>query len=281
MFGGCFFLHFRLMIILVILIGLLFGSFANVCIMRWPRGGSVFHPVRSHCPWCNRSILWYENIPLLSYLFLLGRCRGCAGRISIRYPIVELLVPMLWVAGALSLEKQMSNPPLIFLFSLFFFLFIAVVTTFIDLDWRIIPDLCTVSLLLVGLLTAAWNPIFSVGKWGAVSEAIIGAVVSAAVFTLLSLLAKLVFGRDGIGWGDVKLLTAFGAYVGWKGSITIFVLASFLGGLPAIMGLIMGKIKRHQYVPFGPFLNVAAILYLWVALVSPGLLRFALFGAVK
>jgi leader peptidase (prepilin peptidase)/N-methyltransferase len=141
-----------------------------------------------------------------------------------------------------------------------YLMFVLVVTTMIDLDWRIIPDLCTMPLLAFGILLAAINPSLGETPGQRGIQCLAGVFIGGGVPWLMSMGARLIAGKDGVGWGDIKLLAAYGSLLGWKVSVGVYVLACFLGGVPAIAGLLTGKLKRHHYIPFGPFLNLALLL---------------------
>lgn len=133
----------------LLFLGLEFGSFANVCIYRWPRGFSILNPIRSCCPWCKNIIPWMDNIPVFSFIYLNRRCRNCQSPISWRYPLIELLLPIIWCSIVLMDPSRIFTEPILMV-NLFFLGFVILVTSITDLDWKIIPDQCTYSLVLVG-----------------------------------------------------------------------------------------------------------------------------------
>ncbi len=242
--------------------GLIVGSFANVCIYRWPRNGSVQKPVRSRCPWCEQMLSWYENIPVVSFLFLQSHCRHCHSPISWRYPLVELSMGALWAASYYFFRPQ-SPIEWLFLVLQLYLMFVVVVTTLIDLDWRIIPDLCTMPLLALGVIFSLANPSLGEVPIERILQCFAGVLIGGGVPWLMSMIARIIAGKDGVGWGDIKLLAAYGSLFGWKFSVGVYVLACFLGGIPAIVGLLTGKLKRHHYIPFGPFLNLALLIIIF------------------
>jgi leader peptidase (prepilin peptidase)/N-methyltransferase len=214
------------------LFGLTIGSFANVCIYRWPKNGSVRRPVRSFCPWCRRTLVWYENIPVLSFLFLRGRCRDCKSPISWRYPLVELLMGILW-GGVFYLLRPSTSGDWIFFLLQLEIMFVILVSTFIDIDWKIIPDLCTLPLLGFGLAAAVFNPWLGVSPFDRLLQSLVGILIGGGVPWTMSMVARLIAGKDGVGWGDIKLLAAYGAILGWRGAVVVYILGCFLGGVPA------------------------------------------------
>lgn len=245
--------------IFVFLLGLEFGSFANVCIYRWPRNSSVVSPRRSFCPWCESSIAWFDNIPVLSFLILRGRCRSCRSPISVRYPAVELSVAVLWVITYRRLGPVVSLGDWVFMAAVFTLGFTAIVTTMTDLDWRLIPDESSALLAFVGLATAMANPILGDAYLSRLTQSILGLAVGGGTIWMVGFAGERLFGKEAMGGGDVKLLGAIGTVLGWEAALATLFLGAFTGGVCAVIGLFSGRLKRHQYVPFGPFLNLASI----------------------
>lgn len=243
----------------VFLLGLEFGSFANVCIYRWPRNASVVRPRRSFCPWCNVSIAWFDNIPVLSFFLLRARCRHCRSPISFRYPAVELSVALLWLLIYLRLGPATSWQDLGFLAGILMLAFSAVVTTMTDLDWRLIPDSATATLIVAGLATSWLNPILGATWVDRVANALIGFTVGGGTIWLIGYIGERLFGKEAMGGGDVKLVAAVGTVLGWEGALAVLFFGAIVGGIVVVGGLLTGKLRRHQYIPFGPFLNFASI----------------------
>jgi leader peptidase (prepilin peptidase)/N-methyltransferase len=243
----------------IAILGLEVGSFANVCIYRWPRELSVSSPARSFCPWCETQIRWYDNVPVLSFLFLGARCRRCHSPISWRYPAVEAVMACLWL-GALYFLR-LIGAPLIFLPALMAATFVAVVTTMTDLDWKIIPDEANLLLALAAFASAPVNPILrSETVFGAVGAAVVGFCVGGGVLLLLSVLGRRLMGKEVMGGGDVKLLAAYGALLGWSGALATLAAASCIGAVVSVAAIAVRRLRKSQYIPFGPFLNFAALL---------------------
>ncbi|MBF5052011.1 leaderpeptidase and N-methyltransferase [Alcanivorax venustensis ISO4] len=264
------------LILVCVLFGLLVGSFLNVVIHRipkmmeatWrqearelleqpaPKGEEtppIFNLVTpgSHCPHCNHRIRWYENVPVVSWALLKGRCSGCKAAISKRYPIIELLTAL--VAG-LCAWRFGYDPWLIFmLYGSFTLLALAV----IDLDTTLLPDDLTYPLLWAGLLAAVLgiSPV-------SLSDAVIGAMAGYLALWSLYWVFKLLTGKEGMGYGDFKLLAALGAWLGWQYLPVVVLLSSVVGLVFAVSMMASGSMKRDQGIPFGPYLAIAG----WIAL---------------
>lgn len=234
--------------LMLLVLGSVLGSFINVVIYRLPRGLSLLHPP-SNCPGCGRPIRPHENIPLLSYVALGGRCRGCGVRIPIRYPVVELLGGLLTLFAV----RLAPSPAAAAVWSAFTLALLAIV--FIDLDFRVIPDRITLPGVLLGLLWAAVGP-------PPFLDALVGAVAGGGGLLLIALVYRLVTGREGLGMGDVKLMAMVGAFLGWQGALGTLLFGSLAGSLVGA-GLIMrGRGTGRTALPFGSFLAPAA----WVVL---------------
>jgi leader peptidase (prepilin peptidase)/N-methyltransferase len=251
------------------LFGIVFGSFGNVVIWRLPRGESLSHPA-SHCPGCNAPIAWYDNIPVVSWLILGGRCRSCGNPISPRYPLVEALSGCLWLVAGARFGFTFQA-----LWAVVFF-YLLMLLAFIDWDLMRLPNQLVLWLLgagLVGVAVAEFTgefavPLFSTlpGYWGSPwLAALVGAVSASGLMLLTSLLYGLVRGGRGYGMGDIKLMAVIGVYLGTYSLMTLFF-ATIIGavyGIFAARGSEEGG--RHKF-PFGPFIVIAAVL---VALAGP------------
>jgi leader peptidase (prepilin peptidase)/N-methyltransferase len=234
----------------VLLFGLLLGSFANVCIARMPRRRSIVHP-GSACPSCGAKIRWYDNVPVLSWILLRGKCRDCKAPISARYPVVEMLCALLFLSAKLrfgfSWTLVLRDWPLLFSF---------LVVTFIDLRHRIIPDIFSIGGTLLALATAGLP---EANGWG---PAFLGASVGFGVFYGFAWLYEKMTGRSGLGGGDVKLLALIGAFLGVQGVFSTILISSVLGSIVGIAwGFLSGR-KRVMRVaiPYGPFLVLGALV---------------------
>ena len=236
--------------IIFTLAGAAVGRFLNVCISRIPEGISIVSP-SSRCPQCGHPIRFYDNIPIISYLFLLGKCRDCRGRISFRYPLVELITA---VFAGLLFRKYGLTPayPAAFLF-----VCVLIVITFIDLDQQIIPHVLTlIGIPVFALLAGLFMGLTTV-------DSFLGIMIGAGVLYFVAVYYEALTGREGMGGGDVNLLAMLGAFLGWKSLLFILLVSSLIGAVVGI-AVILFKGKDMKYaVPFGPFLCIAAVVYLF------------------
>jgi leader peptidase (prepilin peptidase)/N-methyltransferase len=240
----------EMLTLISIIFGLMVGSFLNVCIHRLPKEESIVKP-GSHCPKCKTPIRFYDNIPLISYLLLGGKCRYCSASISLQYPLVEGITAL----GSLLLFIKFG-PSLNYLF---YFLFIAalIVITVIDLYHQIIPDVVSLPGIVIGLLGSL--VISQVTFW----TSLIGIIAGGGSLFLVATAYQWLFKREGMGGGDVKLLAMIGAFLGWKAVILTILLSSFIGSIVGI-AVILIKGKDFKYaIPFGPFLALGAVISLF------------------
>jgi len=238
-----------LIYIFTALIGLSFGSFANVLIYRWAREESVLAG-RSFCGSCGETIPWYNNIPVLSYFLLKGRCANCGRKFSIQYPIVELLTAVLfvWVVALYGLTWTTCEM-LLLTYGL-------LVGSFIDWAEMILPDEITVGGMIVGLIAAAINPEREF------LDAFLGVLFGGGSLWLVAYIYFVFTGREGLGGGDIKLLGFIGSILGWKAIPFVILCSSVLG---SIVGLLMSRKNKEGLrtaIPFGPFIAIAAFMYL-------------------
>jgi len=236
--------------IVVFLFGLCIGSFLNVCIHRIPASQSIVFP-GSSCPRCAAPIRFYDNIPLLSYLWLLGKCRNCRSPISIRYPLVELLTG--FFALSVYLKFGLSLPALIY----FAFIAVLILITFIDLDHRIIPDVLSLPGIAVFFLAGLALPHL---HW---LDALLGIVVGGGSLYLVALVYYLLTHKEGMGGGDIKLLAMIGAMVGWKGVLFTIFVSSAVGTIAGLAVMLLTRQNLKLAIPFGPFLAIGATVYLF------------------
>ena len=230
--------------------GVAIGSFLNVCIFRLPAETSIVKP-RSQCPYCQHPIRNCDNIPLISFIVLRGKCRDCGGKISWRYPLVELITAVL--ALLLFLKFGLTLKFLIF----FIFTAVLIVITFIDLDHQIIPDIITLPGIPIFFLAA----IFLVKiTW---LEALLGLLIGGGVLFTIAFVYELISKREGMGGGDIKLLAMIGGFLGWKSLMFVLFFSSFSGAIVGITAMIIKKQDMKYAVPFGPFLSAAAVAYLF------------------
>jgi leader peptidase (prepilin peptidase) / N-methyltransferase len=236
--------------VFVFVFGTCIGSFLNVCIYRLPTGISVITPP-SRCPWCDQRIRFYDNIPIISYLLLRGRCRHCAASFSPRYLLVELLTGL--TALAVYFKSGLTPHSAV----LFVFLAALIVIIFIDIDHRIIPDIITLPGIILFFIAAVTTGELS---WQA---SLIGIVTGGGSLYLVALIYKLLTKTDGMGGGDIKLIAMIGAWCGWQGVFFTIMMSSLVG---TVVGFILMAVQRKNMklaVPFGPFLSLGAIAYIF------------------
>ena len=231
------------------LFGLLIGSFLNVCIYRWPRDLSVVRP-RSRCPECERQIAWYDNIPVLSYVILRGRCRHCEAWISWRYPLVEALTAgaffyFVWQAGGFT--------PVALKWCVLSAILIALIFT--DLETLLLPDEFTVGGLCAGLAISWFVPA------PGFLEALIGAAVPSMALWLVGWLFEKLRHKEGLGFGDVKMIAMIGAFLGLRGALLALALGAVVGAVAGLVWIaVMRKDAATYPLPFGMFLGIAALI---------------------
>lgn len=250
------------------LFGLVFGSFFNVCIYRIPQGKSIAWPA-SFCPHCKTHIRWFDNIPLLSYIFLLGKCRACKKPISLQYPLVELLTAVLTVLFVYRYGLSVWS------FGVLIAVYFLIILSVIDLQLMIIPDRFSLGLIVLGLAFAWCNPNFTGAWWQKELLSLLGATVGLVGVLAIALLGTWLFKKEAMGGGDVKLMAGVGAFVGWQGVITTVIFGSFFGLVYAVFLMIFKGKKGSDAIPFGPFLSLGALINLWT-LITPGMLTIPL-----
>jgi len=242
--------------------GLIVGSFLNVCIYRLPRSMSIIMPPSS-CPACNTPIKPWENIPVLSYIFLRGKCRGCSGKISMRYPLVELLNAVFYLVVLKYFSIGWHLP---FLFG---FVSAIIVITFIDLDFQIIPDAITLPGIVVGVLGASLfipDPFISrqlafnqqTSLVVGIINSLIGMLTGGGLFYLIAILS-----RGGMGGGDIKMMAMVGAFMGWKAVLLTTFIGSLTGSVIGIFLMVFKGKGRKTKIPFGPFLACGSVVTLF------------------
>jgi leader peptidase (prepilin peptidase)/N-methyltransferase len=239
-----------IMTIFSLFFGLALGSFLNVCIHRIPVKESIISPP-SRCPQCGKRIRFYDNIPIISYIILRGRCRDCGRPISVRYPLVEAIMGLL--SMSLFLKHNLSYQyfiSLIFSASL-------VLISFIDLRHQIIPDAVSLPGILAGFIISL---IFVHITW---YDSLIGIIAGGGVLYLVAFLFEVITGKEGMGGGDIKLLAMIGAWMGWRALPLIILLSSLTGIFIGGGSLLMSRQGLGTRIPFGPFLALGTLLYLF------------------
>jgi len=239
------------MLILVMLFGAVIGSFLNVVILRLPNPGeSIVFPA-SHCPQCKIPIGWYDNIPIISFILLKRKCRHCGAPISWQYPLVELAMLLLSAALLQKYGLTLAFP--------IYFVFCAalLVIIFIDLRHQIIPDIISLPGIIIGFAVAFINP------WVTWQESGLGLLLGGGALYLVAAGYYLLTKREGMGGGDIKLLAMIGAFLGWQCLPFVIFGSSLLGSVVGIGAMIHQKKGGKTVIPYGPFLSLAALLYLF------------------
>jgi leader peptidase (prepilin peptidase)/N-methyltransferase len=236
--------------VIFFILGAMVGSFLNVCIYRLPKEESIIWP-GSHCPHCMKPIKFYDNIPLVSYLLLKGKCRYCREPISIQYPIIE------GVTALSSLFLIIRFGPSLGYLVYFAFIAALIVIAVIDLYHQIIPDVISLPGIGVGLLTSIIIPQITF------FDSLIGILIGGGSLFLVATLYQWLFKREGMGGGDIKLLAMIGAFLGWKAVILTILSSSLIGSITGITIMVL-KGKDFKYaIPFGPFLSLGAVIALF------------------
>lgn len=232
------------------ILGAIFGSFGNVIIYRLPKEESIVKP-RSYCYSCKTPIKWYDNIPILSWFILRGHCRHCGARFSFRYPLVELIMAVLFMLSYHYVGISWS------LLEYLIFIFGLVVCTFIDLDHMILPDEFTLSGIVLGLLGAALNPHRDF------LDALFGVLMGGGFLWGMAYVYYLLTKQEGMGGGDIKLLAWIGALLGWKAIPFVIMSSAIIGSVVGLIAARKQKAGLKTVIPFGPYLALGAILYLF------------------
>ncbi len=258
-----------LIYIFAFLFGAIVGSFLNVCIFRIPLGKSLISP-SSRCPQCKIAIKAYDNIPILSYFLLGGRCRSCRAPISARYPLVEGMTALFSVFLMLKFGLSAS------FFISFILISSLVVVSFIDLDHRIIPDTISLPGIILGLLASFMKPagqndflvrfVFRTVKGGinmATLDSLLGIFIGGGLLYAVAVLFYWVTKKEGMGGGDIKLLAMIGAFLGWTSTVFTIVVSSLIGSIVGVALMVAKGADSKYAIPFGPFLSMGAVIYLF------------------
>ncbi len=239
--------------LILFLIGISIGSFLNVVIYRTEKEISIISPP-SFCPFCKSKINWYDNIPLLSYIILGGRCRSCGNNISIQYPVVELL------AGITTLINYKifggNNFWWFVLFSLISYMLIII--SVVDFKTMMLSDLYSYIVAFLGFISSKFNPLFEGNLYSRLTQSITGIIAGAGTIYILMVLGKKIFKKDSVGEGDIFLFVSIGSFLGVSVIIDALILASFLGAFYGLTLIFLKKIERFSYIPFGPFLTLGS-----------------------
>ena len=233
-------------VVVAALFGALIGSFLNVCIYRLPHRESIIHP-RSRCLQCKATIAWYDNIPLLSFLWLRGRCRTCRARIAWRYPLVEALN----AAGYGFIAWRFGVSPTALVYAVL--LSALIVISFIDLDHMIVPDRITLPGMALGLVVGT----LLLPRWW---DSLGGFLLGGGLLYFMAWISPYLFGKEGMGGGDIKLLAMIGAFLGWKQVLLTVIVGGILGAVVGVSLIGARVMARGAYIPFGPFLSLGAVV---------------------
>lgn len=231
----------------VFLLGACLGSFFNVCIYRIPAGVSIVSPP-SRCPHCGTLIRWWQNVPIVSWLLLRGKCSVCKEKINVRYLIVEILTGLLF----LKIYVMFAFQPATLVF--WAFASVLVVLTFIDLDHQIIPDVISLPGIILGFATVSLTPL----SW---SNSLFGILLGGGSLWLIAIIYELLTKTEGMGGGDIKLLAMIGAFLGWKAIFPVIFISSCLGTIIGIPIMLRQQESGKLAIPFGPFLSIAAMIW--------------------
>jgi len=237
--------------ILILLLGLIFGSFFNVVIYRLPKGGDIVFP-RSACPNCQKIIKFYDNIPVISYLILLGKCRNCQKKISIQYPVIEIFTALtFWFA------YQHFGEHLIYFIFACIFLSILIILAIIDAQHMILPDELTLGGAVLFLAFSFFNP--RITTLNSIISAFSSALIFAGIYFFYVKFRK----KEGLGFGDVKMMLLLGAFLGIQKLIIALFLASILGILVGLFMIIFKNKNLQLALPFGTFLSIGSYISLF------------------
>ena len=243
------------------ILGATVGSFLSVLIYRLPRKISLIDPVRSYCTSCNSKISWFHNLPIISYLTLRGKCASCHKRYPVRYLLIEIISSL---SALVSFQYFGATWTALAVFALTAML---IVQTFIDLDFKLILHITNYPMMVVGVLLSissfylgspgyplATNPI----------DSLLGLTIGFGVLSLLAFTFFLATGKDGMGGGDTRMLGMLGAWLGWQSIATIILLSSIIGSVIGIIILLINRgDPKSREIPFGPFIAIAALLYIY------------------
>lgn len=236
----------------IFILGLCVGSFLNVCILRLPKEESIIFP-QSHCTNCKRPIPWYDNIPILSFIILGAKCRFCKSKISFQYPLVEVISGILFFG----LYMNFKWTPLFFIYAML--LSALLVVTFIDLKYQMIPDTISYSGIVLGVVLSLIYPFLhnTANKLVSFRSSILGILTGGISIYTIGVLGKLIFRKEAMGGGDVKLLAMIGSFLGWQRVILVFFIAPVFG---SIVGIILKTRYKVDTIPYGPYLSLATLI---------------------
>lgn len=231
-------------------LGAILGSFANVIILRLPKGESIARP-RSRCPHCQTPIKWYDNVPILAWFYLRGKCRKCHSRVSWRYPFVEALMAVAFLTTYHFVGWNW------FLLEALYLVFALITVSMIDIDHFILPDVFTLSGIVIGLLGAMLNPERSF------VDALLGVFLGGGFLWAIAYFYYVIRKEEGMGGGDIKLLAWIGAVLGWKAIPFVIISSSLIGSLGGGLAALRQRKGLKTVIPFGPYLALGALIFLF------------------
>lgn len=239
----------------VFIFGMMMGSFLNVCIYRLPKNESIVWP-GSHCQSCQKPIAWYDNVPVLSYFLLGGKCRGCKAKFSSQYAVIEVLTGLVFIAFVAAFGFSFKAG-----IYLLFTLALLVVSA-IDWEHRIIPDEISLPGIILGLVLSAVFPEMHGSHFWVygLRESFIGMLAGGLFLYVLGTAAEKILKKEAMGGGDVKLLAMIGAFIGWQGVLWTVFVSSLVGSIAGFISILK---SGDRYIPYGPFLALAAVLYIF------------------
>ena len=246
--------------IFIFIFGALIGSFLNVCIYRIPQGLSIVRPA-SRCQSCGVPIKFYDNVPILSYMILLGRCRSCGVKLAVRYPVVELLNAVLYIAV---FNRFGAGSPWVLL-TYFTFVSALIVIFFIDIDHQIIPDGITLPGIPIAIIAGSTilpDP-FSIMDILGWKSSLIGFIAGGGAFYLIAVMGRLILKKDAMGGGDIKMMAMVGGLLGWKGVLLTTFMGSLLGSVVGVLLIMLKGKEWGSRIPFGPYLAAGALVSLF------------------
>jgi leader peptidase (prepilin peptidase)/N-methyltransferase len=227
--------------------GTIIGSFLNVCIYRIPEGESVIYPY-SHCPECGERIKWYDNIPVISYLILRGKCRNCGKKISVQYPLVELLTGILTTGVVYRYGLSFVS------FYFLILIYVLIVVSMIDLKTMFVPIKLCYFAMVTGILLSLFVPVISF------KDSILGASFGAGIILFIIETYYIFTGKEGMGYGDASIMAIIGAFLGWEKVLLTIFFASLIGSVAGIIIMVVKGKNTKFALPFGPFLSAGAYI---------------------
>ena len=262
-------------VLLIFILGASIGSFINVIVYRVPENKSIVF-TRSKCAKCEYQLAWFDNIPIISWFLLLGKCRRCKTNISINYPIIEFLTAFLFVLNLYSKPTFYLDSPLLFSRILgFIMIFICISLSLFDLKFYWLPSFITISGFFIGLISSLFMSIYKAFDFGYFLTSLSAALLGYLIFLTLRVFGEKIFRKPVLGQGDEKLVAYLGSFLGIQGILITIWLSFNSAGIIIFIGLLFKKIKRSQKIPFGIFLSISALMVWYFG--NPFFLNFIFF----